>query len=253
MNLNFKHWRERRILKRHPILEPEWQYALANCGPARRLGASAQARLRTLATLFLHEKTLEPVQGLELTPKMRALLATHACLPILNLGLKWYTGWHGIVLYPGLFVPERQVVDAAGVVHHRRSVMAGESWQLGPVILSWEAVMQAGSPPGHNVVIHEFAHKLDMLNGEANGFPSLHAEMPMAQWTQVFHAAYALMQQLRVSGQTMPINGYALENPAEFFAVTSEVFFETPDVLHAALPEIYQQLRLFYRQDPHMS
>ncbi|MGH8402959.1 MAG: zinc-dependent peptidase, partial [Gammaproteobacteria bacterium] len=100
MNWNLKHWRERRILKRHPILEPAWQHALAHCGPARRLGVSAQARLRTLATLFLREKTLEPVQGLELAPGMRALLAAHACLPILNLGLEWYTGWHGVVLYP---------------------------------------------------------------------------------------------------------------------------------------------------------
>ncbi|MGA9853356.1 MAG: M90 family metallopeptidase [Gammaproteobacteria bacterium] len=247
---NLRKWRERRALKRYPVLEPAWRYALAHCGPARRLSVSGQARLRTLATLFVRQKSLEPVQGLELTDEMRALLATHACLPIFNLGLKWYTGWHSVVLYPGAFVPERQIVDAAGVVHHSRSVMAGESWQRGPVILSWEAVMQTGSPPGHNVVIHEFAHKLDMLNGEANGFPSLHSEMSMAQWTRAFHAAYASMQQLRASGQALPIDGYSLENPAEFFAVASEVFFETPSILQAALPEVYQQLCLFYRQDP---
>lgn len=247
---NLKKWHERRILKRHPILEPAWQYAVAHCGPARLLSASRQVRLRTLATLFLRDKALEPVQGLELTENMRTLLAVHACLPILNLGLKWYAGWHSIVIYPGLFVPERQTVDDAGVVHHNRTVMAGESWQRGPVILSWEAIMQAGAPPGHNVAIHEFAHKLDMLHGEANGFPPLHANMDRARWTRVFHDAFAQLQNLRLASQSLPIDGYALENPAEFFAVTSEIFFETPAVLHAVLPDVYDQLRFFYRQDP---
>ncbi|MGH8280833.1 MAG: zinc-dependent peptidase [Gammaproteobacteria bacterium] len=250
MNWNLKYWRERRILKRHPILESEWQHALTHCGPARRLGASAQAHLRTLATLFLHGKTLEPVQGLELTADMRALLATHACLPILNLGLKWYAGWHSVVLYPGLFAPKRQSVDAAGVVHHHRSILAGESWQRGPLILSWEDVLQAGNSPGHNVVIHECAHKLDMQNGEANGFPPLHMEMDKARWSRVFHAAYAQLQTLYAAGEPLPLDAYGLQNPAEFFAVGSEVFFETPAVLQRHLPDMYQELCLFYRRDP---
>jgi len=246
-------WRKRRILKRHPIQESAWHYALVHCAPAHRLDASAQARLRMLATLFLRDKSLEPVQGLELNNDMRTLLAAHACIPILNLGLKWYRGWHGVVLYPGLFVPDRQLVDAAGVVHHSRRIMAGESWQLGPLILSWESVMQAGTPPGHNIVIHEFAHKLDMLNGEANGFPPLHRDMNKRHWTQVFHAAYQQMQSWHALDQTLPMDAYALENPAEFFAVASETFFETPAVLHTVLPEVYRQLCLFYRQDPNNS
>ncbi|MGH8279313.1 MAG: zinc-dependent peptidase [Gammaproteobacteria bacterium] len=243
-------WRERVTLKRHPIQEAAWRHALAHCGPAQRLGASSQARLRVLATLFLRAKALEPVQGLVFDDGMRALLAAHACIPVLNLGLKWYRGWLGIVVYPGLFVPGRQVMDAAGVVHHDRSVMAGESWQQGPLLLSWESVLQAGTPPGHNVVIHEFAHKLDMLNGEANGFPPLHRDMRRGRWTQVFHAAYGQMQAWYHTDQPLPMDAYALENPAEFFAVTSEAFFETPRRLRDALPEAYQQLSLFYRQDP---
>ncbi|MGB9430345.1 MAG: M90 family metallopeptidase [Gammaproteobacteria bacterium] len=243
-------WRERYILKRHPILDAAWQHALAHCAPARRLGVSGQARLRVLATLFLRQKSLEPVQGLELNDGMRALLAAHACLPILNLGLKWYRGWHGVVLYPGLFVPERQSVDAAGVVHHNRSVMAGEAWQHGPLILSWESVMQAGSPPGHNVVIHEFAHKLDMLNGDANGFPPLHADMPARVWTDAFHSAYRELERRWQSGEPAPLNPYGLENPGEFFAVASELFFEQPRALADFSPDLYRQLSLFYRQNP---
>lgn len=245
-----RQWRERGILKRRPIQESTWQHALACCAPARRLNAGAQAHLRVLATLFLAEKSLEPVQGLQLNNDMRAVLAAHACIPILNLGLKWYRGWHDVVLYPGLFVPNRQFMDAAGVVHHDRRIMAGESWRQGPLILSWESVMQAGTPPGHNVVIHEFAHKLDMLNGEANGFPPLHAGMDKRHWTRVFHQTYKQVHEWHATGEALPMNAYALENPAEFFAVSSEAFFETPRVLREALPDAYRQLCLFYRQDP---
>ncbi len=246
----FRKWRERRVLRRHPVLEPAWQHALAHCAPARRLSASAQVRLRVLATLLLREKSFEPVQGLKFTDEMRALLAAHACLPILNLDLDWYAGWHSFVIYPGLFMPERQSVDAAGVVHRHRHVLAGESWQRGPVILSWEDVMQAGDPPGHNVVIHECAHKLDMLNGEANGFPPLHVEMDRARWSQIFQSAYMQLQRSHAAGEPLPMDAYALQNPAEFFAVASEAFFEIPAELQAALPEVYRQLCLFYRQDP---
>lgn len=245
-----RQWRERGILKHRPIQESAWQHALAYCAPARRLNASAQAHLRVLATLFLAEKFLEPVQGLQLNDDMRTLLAAHACIPILNLGLKWYRGWHDVVLYPGLFVPNRQFMDAAGVVHHDRRIMAGESWRQGPLILSWESVMQAGTPPGHNVVLHEFAHKLDMLNGEANGFPPLHVGMDKRLWTQVLHTVYTGLQQRWGSGAPLPLNAYALENPAEFFAVASEAFFETPAVLRDSLPDLYKQLCLFYRQSP---
>ncbi|MDE2069698.1 MAG: zinc-dependent peptidase [Gammaproteobacteria bacterium] len=245
-----RQWRERSILKRRPIGERAWRQALDHCAPARRLSASAQARLRVLATLFLAEKSLEPVQGLRLDDGMRVLLAVHACIPILNLGLKWYRGWHGVVLYPGLFIPNRQFVDAAGVVHHDHRVMAGESWQQGPLILSWESVMQAGTPPGHNVVIHEFAHKLDMLNGEANGFPPLHPDMRRGEWTRAFKQAYAALQRAWQAGEITVLDPYGLENPGEFFAVASEAFFETPVILRTHLPELYRQLCLFYRQDP---
>jgi Mlc titration factor MtfA (ptsG expression regulator) len=181
---------------------------------------------------------------------MRALLAAHACIPILSLGLKWYRGWHGIIVYPGLFVPNRQTVDAAGVVHHDRRILAGESWQQGPLILSWESVMQAGTPPGHNVVIHEFAHKLDMLNGEANGFPPLHTDMRRGEWTRAFKQAYGELARRQQAGEPAPLDPYGLENPGEFFAVASELFFEQPRALSDFSPDLYHQLVLFYRQNP---
>ena len=241
-------WRERRILRRQPIAEADWQAVLAQSEPIRRLDASDQARLRVLATLLLHDKSLEPVQGLELDPGKRAWLAALACLPILKLGLHWYRGWHSFVIYPDTFVPEREYVDAAGVVHRHHTPLHGEAWEQGPVILAWEAVARSGD--GHNVVIHEMAHKLDMLNGSANGFPPLHARMNRRTWVRVLGSAYRQLEERVREGYPPPLDPYGLENPGEFFAVASEAFFEAPRRLRNFSPELYQQLSLFYRQRP---
>lgn len=243
-------WRERRILARHPIAESDWRQALAESACLKRLSASEQARLRVLATFLLHEKALEPVQGFALTGAMAARLAALACLPILNLGLRWYRGWHSIVLYPDVFVPPREVVDGAGVVHRVHAPLEGEAWQRGPVILSWANVETSGTPPGHNVVIHELAHKLDMLNGEANGFPPLHLRMNRRTWSRVLNGAYRELERRADRGEPLPLDGYGLENPGEFFAVASETFFESPRRLMDFSPELYRQLSLFYRQRP---
>ncbi|HET7923151.1 MAG TPA: M90 family metallopeptidase [Gammaproteobacteria bacterium] len=243
-------WRERRILSRRPIGESDWQAALAACAPARRLTASDQARLRTLATLFLHEKSVEPVRGFNLSRTDCVVLATHACIPVLNLGLSWYRDWHALVVYPDLFIPKRSETDHAGVVHPRHEVLAGEAWSQGPVILSWQEVQSAGQPPGHNVAIHEMAHKLDMLNGEANGYPPLHAGMRTTDWSRVLTGAWGRLQGQRQIGGPLPLDDYALTSPGEFFAVASETFFEQPEHLYRHLPALYRQLALFYRQRP---
>jgi len=244
-----RNWRDRRIVARHPIDESLWRDALRRCNPAQRLGASDQATLRVLATLFLESKSLEPVQGLQLDDADRVLLAAHACLPILKLGLDWYDGWHSIIVYPDAFIPRRPQTDSAGVVHQTSTVMAGEAWGRGPVILSWADVL-SGKKPGHNVVIHEMAHKLDMLNGDANGFPPLHRRMDRRVWPQVFSSAWDRLKEDQRNGVELPIDPYALESPAEFFAVASEQFFESPVTLCEHLPDVYRQLEQFYRQHP---
>ncbi len=246
MNFGFRQWRERRILARHPIADTDWQQALAHCEPAKRLGTTGRARLRDVATLFLRRKSLESVQDLELGAADRALLAAYAALPILHLGLGWYDGWESVVIYPDLFIPHHPAMDESGVVHHARDVLAGEAWLQGPVILAWSDVLRAGTPPGHNVVIHEMAHKLDMRNGEANGYPPLPRGMSTPEWTEAFTAAWNRLQGRFDAGAPLPIDDYALENPGEFFAVTSEVFFEQPQVLAAELPALFRQLSRFY-------
>jgi len=245
-----RNWRVRRIVAAHPIAEPLWRDALRRCAPARRLGASDQATLRVLATLFLDRKSLEPVKGLQLDDADRVLLAIHACMPILKLGLDWYDGWHSVIVYPNAFIPRRQRMDAAGVVHQDDSMFAGEAWGRGPVILSWADVLDGGKRPGHNVVIHEMAHKLDMLNGDANGFPPLHRRMDRRAWSKVFSDAWGRLREEQRNGADLPIDAYALENPAEFFAVASEQFFEAPAGLREHLPDVYRQLEQFYRQHP---
>ncbi|MEO8779837.1 MAG: M90 family metallopeptidase [Rhodanobacter sp.] len=254
-----RNWRIRRLIARRPIAEGLWREALRRCAPARRLGASDQAALRVLATLFLERKSLEPVQGLHLEDADRVLLATHACIPILKLGFDWYDGWRSVIVYPNAFIPRREQMDAAGVVHQTNAVLAGEAWGRGPVILSWADVLRTGEKPGHNVVIHEMAHKLDMLNGDANGFPPLHRRMDRHAWWQVFSSEWDRLQDERRSGAELPLGSgaelpldpYALESPAEFFAVASEQFFEAPATLRQHLPGVYRQLEQFYRQHPY--
>lgn len=243
-------WRERRLLVRRPVADADWAHALAHCAPARRLGASDQARLRVLVTWFLDRKSIEPVKGLELGSADRVLLATHACMPILKLDMDWYRGWYSVIVYPAGFMPRHQRVDAAGVVHESSQVLAGEAWLRGPVVLSWSDVLDAASPPGRNVVIHELAHKLDMLDGSPNGLPPLHKGMDQRTWSRVFTQAWERLHAEREAGMALPIDAYALENPGEFFAVLSEYFFENPALLRDVLPLVHEQLARFYRQHP---
>lgn len=246
----FRNWRVRRLIARSPIAEQPWREALLRCSPAQRLGASDQATLRVLVTLFLDRKSVEPVKGLELDESDRVLLATHACIPILKLGFDWYDGWHSVIVYPDAFIPRRQQMDAAGVVHQNNTVLAGEAWGRGPVIVSWADVLSIGQHPGHNVVIHEMAHKLDMLNGDTNGFPPLHRRMDRRVWWKVFSSAWDRLIEEHRNGVHLPIDPYGLESPAEFFAVVSEQFFEAPAALRQHLPDVYRQLTQFYRQNP---
>lgn len=207
-------------------------------------------RLRGLATIFLHEKSLEPVRGLDMTDEMRLVLAAQAALPILNLGIDSYDGWYSLVLYPEEFITQHEWMDEDGLMHTRRDFLSGEAWDRGPMVLSWSDVSVSPELDGYNAVIHECAHKLDLRNGTANGLPPLHAGMDGGLWKEVFSAAYEDMVQRVHSGEATPLDPYSTESPAEFFAVMSEQFFETPRLLLSEYPEVYRQLVMFYRQDP---
>ncbi|MCW5621649.1 MAG: zinc-dependent peptidase [Burkholderiales bacterium] len=246
----YRSWRRERILRQSGLDDALWDETVRHFPFAWTLEVDEQKRLRELVVLFLHDKAFTTAPGLTLTPAMQVWVAIQACILILNLGLEYYRGWSGIILYPQQFVPRHEHVDDVGVVHHSDDPYAGEAWLGGPVVLSWADIQLTEYPDGVNVVIHEFAHKLDMLNGDANGFPPLHAGMDRKAWTQAFHAAYQDFCARVDRDEDTAIDPYASESPGEFFAVLSEAFFETPDIVQDEYPAVYDQLVQFYRQDP---
>lgn len=247
---SLRDWRRRRLLLRSPLAERPWSTAVASLPLLRGLDGRDLAELRALTTIFIHEKSFQPVHDLEITPAMQLLIAAQACLPILRLGFDAYRDWSTLLIYPGEFVHRREEIDQTGVVHQWDEVRSGESWEYGPVILSWSDIEASGRCDGYNVVIHELAHKLDMLNGEADGYPSLPRHMSSRTWSRVFEAAFSDMNERLDRNADTVIDPYAAEHPAEFFAVLSEYFFEVPHLIQSIYPAVYDQLRSFYRQDP---
>ena len=245
-------WWQQRFLRRHRIPLHLWESCLSKSELLLRLDANERHRLRELASHFLHEKRIVGEQGLTLTDEMRILIAAQACLLILNLDLSFFAGWHEVIVYPAGFVVAHKLHDEAGVVHEDERGLNGEAWQQGPVILSWHDARPGAHPhgDGSNVILHEFAHKLDMLNGAANGLPPLHASMSRQCWTDTLSSAYADLCLRLDKGMDVSIDPYAAENPAEFFAVLSETFFEQPKNLYNTYPAAYELFMQFYRQDP---
>ena len=235
-------WRRRRVLERHALDEARWKELL------RRMPfLPDRQELKDLVILFLAEKEFAGAHGIDVTDRMRVAIAAQACLPILELGLDWYRGWHGIVVYPGDFRVRRRELDEDGVMHEWDDELAGEAMPGGPVVLSWDA---AAHDPYMNVVIHEFTHKLDMLNGDADGLPPLHAGMDLRAWAAAFEHAYEGFCDAVERGRDTWLDPYAAEHPSEFFAVVSEAFFTDAHETRRRYPDVYEQLRLFYRQDP---
>lgn len=243
-----------RILRRVRISQPIWQQVVEQVPVLASLSRREKHRLRKLTSLLLYEKNFVGVAGLELNEVMRVTIAAQAVLLVLNLGLDFYDGWSEVVVYPDTFMAPHQAIDGAGVVHESKRPLEGEAWSQGPVILSWSDVLadsrHGKQPQGSNVVLHEFAHKLDFLNGAANGMPPLPADIKREDWIRDFtHAYEALYERVRRNRRTV-INPYAADSPGEFFAVVTEVFFEDADRLYKRFPRVYAELSRYYRQDP---
>ena len=246
--------------QRVSLPEDLWLETLENLPFLNGLDAEEKLRLRELTETFLAEKEFTAAGQLELTDAMCVSIAVQGCLPILNLGLGCYRDWIGIVVYPDEFVIPRAVEDEFGVVHEYDDVASGEAWEGGPLLISWRDAQMAGD--GYNVVIHEFAHKLDMLNGEADGVPPLPAELPRQVWEQTLLAAFDdFCAKVEIAEtkeerdgipmeESLTIDPYASENPGEFFAVLTETFFESPAVLHQEYPPLYKLFTQFYQQNP---
>ncbi len=205
-----------------------------------------------MTSLFLDRKQFTGVQGLEITDDIAVAIAAQACLPVLRLGLDRYDGFVGIVVHPGQALARRQATDDDGIVHEYDEVLSGEAVEGGPVMLSWRDVRASGASAaiGYNVVVHEFAHVLDMADGLADGVPPLPASISRKEWQITLGAEYARFCERVERGEETALDPYGAEAPEEFFAVASEGFFVAPRLLRDEHPKLYVMLTRFYLQEP---
>jgi len=250
MNL-IKRYLTIRILRRHALPYNTWHRVTSKIPLVATRTNKEKARLRLLSTLFLHQKSFTGAHGFEVTLDMGITIAAQACLEILYLGLNAFDGWIEIIIYPSAFLVKRNITDDNGIVHAQTNGLSGESWGRGPVILSWQDVEHDSYNlhQGHNIVIHEFAHKLDMLSGRADGQPPLTNDMSLQEWSNTLGEAHAKLISQIEHHQHSYINSYAATNPAEFFAVSCEYFFTAPHILEKHSPAVYLQLKSYFRQD----
>jgi MtfA peptidase len=219
-----------------------------------RMSVPIQLRLKRLIKQFLHEKKFVGCDGFEITDEVRVTIAAKACLLLLNRKTLVYPKLEFVLVYPTTFVVPRVETGLGGVVTHQNQTLSGESWSDGRVILAWEHIEQdrenAGS--GHDVVVHEFAHQLDSESGNTNGAPLLPSAAHYARWAQVFEREFALLTSAEQAGLETVLDHYGATNPAEFFAVATEAFFEKSHALAQHHAELFEQLRSYYRVDPRL-
>lgn len=251
-------WRRRRRdrILAHPFSAERIAVLERNVKHYGRLDAAARKKLRDLVQVFVAEKRWEGCGGLELTDEMKVTIAAQACLLVLELPHRFYRNVKSILVYPSTMVrpaPRPGVfVSTPGLVASGPIALLGEAHARGPVILAWDRVLRDGRRPhdGHNVVYHEFAHKLDLLEGAANGTPPLATTAERQRWREAFERAYLELRDLAASGQPTFIDEYGATSEAEFFAVVTEHFFDQPGLLRQADPALYEAVSSFYRQDP---
>jgi MtfA peptidase len=250
-----KLWRARReqaAVQRRAIPDDLWKRTLVRYPFLRREDAATAAELRRLTSLFLDRKEFSTAGGLRISDAMVVSIAAQAVLPVLRLGLARYDGFVGIVVHPDQVVAQREVADDDGIVHAYEEVLAGEAVQGGPVMLSWRDVRTAGhsAAAAYNVVIHEFAHVLDMANGAADGVPLLPPGLQAAEWQATLSAEYEAFAQRVDAGADTSLDPYGAQAPEEFFAVASEAFFVHPQAMKKEHPALYGMFCRYYLQDP---
>jgi Mlc titration factor MtfA (ptsG expression regulator) len=243
-------WRRARLTA--PPFPSAWRAVLRRRMPLyRRLPALQQRQLQRHVQVFLGQVPFIGCQGQVVTDEVRVLVAAQACLLLLGRPAGRFHALRQVLVYPGAFVVDRPLADG-GIVQDARRVLVGESWQQGQLILSWADVVAGAADPddGHNVVIHEFAHQLDQENGPANGAPLMGRREDPQRWAVTFNAAFNALREQLAAHQPTLIDPYGATDPAEFFAVVSELFFERPLALAQCHPALYDELRACYRCDP---
>ena len=248
------YWREwQRDKVRAQPFKTQWRKIIQRRMPYfRQMPSHLQLQLKQHIQVFLSEKEFVGCNGVVITDEIRVTIAAQACLLLLNRKTDYYPKLRSILVYPSAFIKEQQQAGADGVHFVQRLAMAGESWEYGKIVLSWQDTLDGADVPndGRNVVIHEFAHQLDQEDGSANGAPILGKDQSYQIWSQVLNTAFEQLQRQASDGAPSLFDYYGATDPAEFFAVASEVFFEQSSQLLHAYPSLYQQLRQYYRVDP---
>ena len=240
-----------RLFRPAPVPPSTWLAVAARVPWVAALDDARRSRLARLVAVFLHRKTITPLGALQLDDTDRACLAALCCLPVMEFGEGGLSGWSQLLVYPDAFRVNRTHVDAAGVLHEWQDELIGESWDAGPLVLSWADVQGDLADPraGFCVAVHEMAHKLDVLDGAMDGTPPLPRDW-QRDWARDFQAAYDAFAQEVDTGRETAIDGYAAEAPEEFFAVCSEYHFSDPALLARELPAVAAHLARLYGPSP---
>jgi MtfA peptidase len=244
--------RERSAVQRRAIPDDLWKRTLIRYPFLQRREPADAAELRRLTSLFLDRKEFDCTGGLKLTNALAVSIAAQAALPVLRLGLEHYDGFVGIVVHPEPVVARRSHADDDGVVHEYDEPLAGEAMEGGPMMLVWPDVRRAGqsAEQGYNVVIHEFAHVLDMADGLPDGVPLLPPGIDRHHWCRVLDQDFERFVQRVEREEPTVLDPYGATAPEEFFAVASESFFVDPVRVRAEHPALYALLARYYGQDP---
>ena len=243
--------RRKRLLARP--FPPEWeQHLVKNVKLYSMLPPQLQRELHGHVQIFLAEKDFEGCGGLQMTDEIRVTIAGLASLLLLNRSTRHYPGLQAVLVYPSAYVVDSTRREGVVEFPDRREVHLGESWNNGTVVLSWCDVTRTSHDvrDGHNLVLHEFAHQLDQEDGVGDGIPILDQQSKYYAWAQVLSDEYHRLVERTSKGKKDVLQAYGATNPAEFFAVATEAFFEKPVQLHKKHPELYDQLRDFFHLDP---
>jgi Mlc titration factor MtfA (ptsG expression regulator) len=248
----WRRWRQARTLERRAIPDPLGQLTLVRYPFLGARGEAKVHRLRELATLFLAQKEFNGVRGLAVTDEMAVAIAAQACLPALELGLEWYDGFVGIVVHADVVVARREIEDDDGIVHAFDEELSGEAMSGGPVMLAWRDVDEAGESAvdGYNVVVHEFAHVIDMRGGVTAGLESVDPTSERGRWLNALADEFESFAARIDADEETFLDPYGAEALEEFFAVAAEAFFVAARELQGEEPRTYALLKSFFRQDP---
>lgn len=246
-------------LKRHKIPLKLWHKSISKMPILKRYSSQQRMKLRLLASEILRTKHFIAVKGMQFTDEIKVMIATQAAIMVYGFeedkegsAKSWLRNWNQIIVYPMPFSNGRDnIVSTSGILVSQLAYESGETQYQGGIVIDWnDDEPHPLRAHANQVLMHEMAHKLDMLDGDTNGHPPLHSNMKQQAWFDAFEEAFNQLSKQIERGARVHINPYAATNPAEFFAVTTEYFFEAPVVLKRAFPKVYEQMVLFYKQNP---